>query len=367
MNRILSSNQTEHFSPFLREQNQQLLDKTKLLLNEVLPKNQEGILEQFRHSLLTETQKISNSSLDKDSMNTFMENVKQILHDQQKQFELRLVESDKKLNELREINCANQTSQTLTQNKVSEILKKFEKSTTKGNVSEQILYNIMLNLFPCADIEYVGNDQKESGDIILIRKDKPKIIIENKDYDSRNIPKIEIEKFIRDCELQNCCGVMLSQNRGIANKENFELQVHKNNVLLYVHEVKYDKEKIKMAIEIVENFKQQLDILNRNEDNTVIERDVLENINKEYMAYINQKSLMSRLLKDYNDKMSLCIFDLKMPNLETYLSKHFASSIQKQDIVVKKGEKSKKESQKKQIKSFYPPSSFKREEITGSI
>ena len=339
MNRILSSNQTEHLSPLLRDTNQQLLDKTQLLLNDILPKNQEGILQQFQQSLLKETQKISETSLDKKSLNSFMDHIQQFLQSQEKRIEIRLLESERKLNELKELNSLNQNSQSVLQNNISEILKKFEKSTTKGNISENIVYNILLSLFPCADIEYVGNEQKETGDIILTRKDKPKILIENKDHDSKNIPKHEVEKFIRDCELQNCCGIMLSQNRGISNKENFELQIHKNNVLLYVHEVKFDQYKIKIAVEIVEHFKQQLDILNKKENNCFIEKDILENINKEYISYINQKNTMSKLLKDYNEKMTSCILELKMPSLDNYLSKHFASSLKQQDNICKYCEK----------------------------
>ena len=340
MNRILSSNQTEHLSPFFREMNNQLLDKTKLLLNELLPKNQEGILQQFQQSLVNETKRFSETSLDKQSMTSFMEHIQEFLRNQEKRIESRLFESERKLSELKELNSVNQSSQTLMQTNVNEILKKFEKSTTKGSISENILYNILLSLFPCAEIEYVGTELKESGDIILTRKDKPKILIENKDHDSGNIPKREVDKFIRDCEIQNCCGIMLAQNRGIANKESFELQIHKHNVLLYVHEVKFEQEKIKMAVEIVEHFKQQLDVLNKKENNVVIETTVLENINKEYSSYVNQKSTMSKLLKDYNDKMSACLVELKLPNLDSYLSKHFATSLQQQqDNVCKYCEK----------------------------
>lgn len=339
MNRILSSNQTQHLSPFLREMNEQLLNKTQLILNELLPKNQEGILQHFQQSLSKETQKLTDSTLNKESLNTFMANIQHILQSQDKRIESRFLESDRRLTELKELNSANQHAQIDVQNNVSEILKKFEKSTTKGNVSENILYNILLSLFPCAEIEYVGNEQKESGDIMLTRKDKPKILIENKDHDSKNIPKHDIDKFIRDCEIQNCSGIMLAQNRGIANKENFELQIHKTNVLLYVHEVKFDQDKIKMAVEIVEHFKQQLDLLNKKENNAVIENDVLELINKEYLAYVNQKSSMSKLLKDYNERMSSCLADLKLPTLDTYLSKHFAKSFIQNDNVCKYCEK----------------------------
>ena len=159
--------------------------------------------------------------------------------------ETRLNESDRKINEIKEITNSNQSSQQQLQSNISEILKKFENGSTKGNMSENILYNILLSLFPCATIDHVGNELKETGDIVLIRNNKPKILIENKDHESKNVTKQEVDKFIRDCEIQKCSGVMFAQHRGICNKEHFELQIHNGSVLLYVHEVKFDKNIIK--------------------------------------------------------------------------------------------------------------------------
>ena len=88
-------------------------------------------------------------------------------------------------------------------------------------------------MYPCAQIDHVGNEQKETGDIILIRSNKPKILIENKDHTSTNVPKNEVDKFIRDCEIQNCSGIMFSQHRGISNKQNFELFL--NKIMRFVH------------------------------------------------------------------------------------------------------------------------------------
>ena len=84
---------------------------------------------------------------------------------------------------------------------------------------------------------------KEKGDILFMRQGKPKILIENKDHDSCNVPKHDVEKFIRDCDIQNCCGIMLAQNTGITHKKNFEIQVNNGNVLLYVTNVNFDVDK----------------------------------------------------------------------------------------------------------------------------
>lgn len=57
-------------------------------------------------------------------------------------------------------------------------------------ISLNILPIIFYPLYPCAQIEHVGNEQKESGDIMIIRNNKPKILIENKDHDSKNVTKL---------------------------------------------------------------------------------------------------------------------------------------------------------------------------------
>jgi hypothetical protein len=348
---ILSSNNADCIAPLIRETNSNLLDKTSLMINELIPKNQDKLsndinlhLKLFQTSMITETSKLMSSSLDKKTIEDFLKNVNQSMGQSQQtltnlisstesRIQSQLVETERKINDIKEISTLNNSSQSALQANVTDILKKFENGSSKGSISENITYNILLSLFPCGQIEHVS-DQKETGDIILIRNNKPKILIENKDHDTKNVTKQEVEKFIRDCEIQNCCGIMLAQHRGISNKQNFELQVHHGNVLLYVHEANFDQDKIKTAIEIVENFKMKLDELNINSNEECsIPKEILEDINKEFTNYATQKNNMTKLLKDFTEKMFLSLGDLKMPGLEKYLSTKFAfSSIQTENI-----------------------------------
>jgi hypothetical protein len=354
---ILSSNNADSIAPLIRDINSNLLDKTSLMMNDLLPKNQDKLskdletnLQLFKNSIMTETTKLLSSSLDKTTIENFLSGINNsfgqsqqtlttLISSSESRIENRLLETERKMNEIKEISTENNSSQLTLQNNVSEILKKFEKGSTKGNISEHITYNILLSLFPCSQIDHVGNEQKETGDIILIRNNKPKILIENKDHDSKNVPKQEVDKFIRDCEIQDCCGIMLAQHRGIANKQNFELQINNGNVLLYVHEVNFDNDKIKTAIEIVEHFKIKLDEITTKDDNCTINKDVLEEINKEYINYVTQKNNMIKLLKDFNEKLTFSLNDLKMPSLEKYLSYRFAFSSNQGENICKYCEK----------------------------
>ena len=66
------------------------------------------------------------------------------------------------------------------------------------------------------------------------RHQKKTILFENKYY-STNVQKYEVLKFIRDCDEQNCSGILLSQNTGICTKDNFQIDIQNNNVLIYIH------------------------------------------------------------------------------------------------------------------------------------
>lgn len=341
---ILTSNNVDHIAPLIKETNENMLAKTSVILTELIPKNQQVMTTDINNnfkllqaSLSSETNKLLSNTIDRHVIDEFKQNINQtimqthstltgIITASESRIEGKLKHSDDKLNNISKLFAETNHSTSTLQNSVTEMLKKFEKGVGKGNVSEHVTYNILLALYPCAQIDHVGNDVKESGDIVLIRNNKPKILIENKDHDTTNVPRNEVTKFIRDCEIQNCCGIMLAQNKGIANKENFEIQIHNGNVLLYVHETKFDVEKIKTAIEIVENFKMKLDEVIVKDNDCVIEKDMLDDINKEFSSYINQKYTLIKLVKDFNDKINTSITELKMPTLEKYLSSRFASS-----------------------------------------
>jgi|688.fasta_scaffold149148_3 predicted transcriptional regulator len=354
---ILLSNNIEHVAPLIKETNNNLIDKTTLVINELIPKNQTNITKDIdshfkllQSQLSNETNKllsctINHKTIDdfitnsNNSMNQTLNTLTNIITSTESRLQTNLTSNSSKIDEIQLLFNDNKNSNSKLQFSVTEMLKKFEKGSGKGNVSENVVYNILLSLFPCAQIDYVGNEIKETGDIILVRNNKPKILIENKDHDSCNVPKQDIDKFIRDCEIQKCCGIMFAQNRGIANKENFEIQINNGNILLYVHNVKFDSDKIKTSIEIVEQFKIKFDEINIDNDICTIDTSTLEEINKEFNSYTTQKHSLLKLVKEFTDKINSSIAELKMPNLEQFLSKHYATSSNQGENVCKYCEK----------------------------
>jgi hypothetical protein len=184
-------------------------------------------------------------------------------------------------------------------------------------------------LFPSAtEVDYVG-DKKETGDIMLARENKPTILIENKNWD-KIVSKDEVKKFIHDVETQNCCGLFLSQKTGIANKRNFEISIHNNkHILLFMHEVNYDAEKIKLGIEIIDHFKDTLDKFDDKSDVDTIDKNLLDSINKEFQECCSQKLNILKTIKDCSQKMLKQVEEINFPNLEHYLSSRYTFSVGK--------------------------------------
>jgi len=335
---LLNSNTLDKIGPLLKENTGYLIDKIFIMINEIIPKNNEVVLNNIRENLKgfhtsinEDTNKLLSSSLNQESLSQFIQSIENKLSNSQQLINSIISASEQrletKINDVREISSTNQHTQLSLQNNVSDLLKKMEISSVKGKCSENILYNILQSLYPSAQIESVG-EQKETGDIMLIRKNKPTILIENKNW-SKNVVQEEVKKFIRDVEFQNCCGLFLSQNYGIANKENFEININNKNILLYVHATNNDAEKIKIAIDIIDNFKLKLDELTFTSEGYNIDTETLDEINKEYQMFMTHKCLQIKTLKEFSSKMIKQLDEMQMPSLEKFLSKKYASSSSK--------------------------------------
>jgi hypothetical protein len=220
------------------------------------------------------------------------------------------------------LSSSNETIKSLHQINTN-VFQQFEKqlnSTIKGAVSENKLHSILSDLFPSSEITKSANEKK-SGDFI-VRADET-IMFENKDYE-RNVPPEEVKKFMRDIEEVNSHGIFLSQSSGITLKPNYHIDIHNSNVLVYVHYVNYDKEKIKCAIQIIHTLAPRLRSIIQNNGNNNISSEILEDINREFNIFIEKKEMLLTISKDHLKKISNSIQELQFPNLEKYLGTKFA-------------------------------------------
>jgi len=347
---ILTTNVSDKIAPLLKEQNTMLLDKTHLLINELIPQNNKsltteisGAINNLHQTITTDTSRFLKSAINKDTLNGFIlqinEKFDKTLSTNQSfssATEARLDTSirdikfstETNLNLIKDLSTSTKEITSSLDTNVSSLLKKMEVSSVKGKISENVLSSVLHSLYPVAQIDSVGTS-KETGDIMLIRKEKPKILIENKCWD-KNVVQEEVKKFIHDVETQDCSGLFLSQNYGIANKENYEININNGNVLVYIHEVNNNPEKIKIGIDIIDHFKTKLNEVKQKNEIDTISKEVLDAINSEYQAYCTRKLNLIKTVKDFEKTIVKQInMDFNIPTLDNYLSMRYASSTSK--------------------------------------
>lgn len=333
-NSTLTTN--EKLSTILEKNTSHILDKTTLLLNDVLPKNQQQYSKQIQdalkdfHTVLAEetTTLVKSSSQDKsfqDFVSMFdskymsiMQTIQAPIFSLMTATEERIQGNIEKLKESASVTA----QQSKTFEDLSEFLGKYKVSSNKGKYGEQNLSSVLTSLFPSAEIRDTTG-LKASGDFIMRRLDKPVILFETKEYD-HNMTKDEIAKFIRDVDTQNIHGIFMSQYSGISFKHNFQIDIHKGNVLVYIQNCEYSLDKIKLAVDIIDHLSVRIKELNMDHTNRISD-DMLHDINQEYQAFIAQKEVLATILKDFHKKMSSQIEELKMPILDKYLEPKYGS------------------------------------------
>jgi len=226
------------------------------------------------------------------------------------------------LNVLKETSNSSLNTQSKICEDLTGFLDKYKNSSSKGKIGENKLTSVLNDIYPSADIT-ITSGLKASGDSIMKRIDKPTILFENKEY-TGTIPKDEVSKFIRDIELQNMNGIFISQFSGITYKQNFQIDINKGNVLVYIQCCDYSIDKIRLAIDIIDHLSIKIQELNIDDENNCISKEILDDINDEYQAFIKQKENMITYVKDFHKKMTTQIEELQMPVLDKYLEHKYA-------------------------------------------
>jgi hypothetical protein len=357
---IVTTNTLERIPYLLKEQETHINTNMNLLLNDITTKSNDtisskmsDIIKDLQSNIHENTSRLStNPEILKDFImsidNKFtmsLMNTQQILNSSTQQISYNIQEirsnqekttsvvndivksniidlkhyNDQQFLSLQNISSTNQVT-------VNELLKKMDNSAYKGKLAENILFNILQSLYPMGYIHFNAGSLKESGDFIVEREDKPKILFENKKWD-RPIIKTEVQKFIRDTEINKCCGVLLSQDTAIANKYNYEIDVYDGNVLVYVHFANNDPDKIKIAVDIIDHLKPMLDDTSNSSHHDTIHKDVLYNINKEYSNFVQQKLTLTRMIRDFQQSVYKQIDQINLPILSNYLSSRYGEAM----------------------------------------
>ena len=320
------SQNNDKLNSLLQQNNSQLIDKTTLLLNDVIPKSNDGYYKQLQESISTfqksiseDTTKLLNSVNKDESLSTFISTFETKSTNMLQPVFSFISSSEERINKnlisLREDN--NNSAQDKIMNELSEFLGKYKNSSFKGQFGENQLESVLNQMFPSAEV-INSTGIKASCDFRINRSNLPTILVETKNYD-KNVTIDEVKKFIRDIEEQKCHGVFLSQHSGITSKQNFQIDIKGKNVLIYVHHVDYCPNTIKIAIDIIDSLSEKLTEVEEDVDEICIPKETLDEINKEYSRFIERKLSIIDILKDFHKKITNEVDEIKFPCLSKYL------------------------------------------------
>jgi hypothetical protein len=231
-----------------------------------------------------------------------------------------------KLTSLRDDSLTNKSANEKVMSDLNDFLTKYKTSSQfKGQCSENMLGNVLNKMYPTAEVLNTTS-LKASGDFLLKRTGKQTILIENKNYEI-NVNLDEIKKFLRDVNEQKMHGIMMSQYSGIVSKPNGFIEINDGKVLIYLHNVDYSAEKIKMAIDVIDILSERLEEISNVEeiDGYVVKKDVLDKINDQFQLFLSQKEVVLTTLKEMNKKLTTQIEDMKIPDLSLFLNDKYAS------------------------------------------
>lgn len=329
----------ENMSKTLTNSNvMEILDNLKTM-NTKFERSQESA--QFNLSnYMNELKRTMNEEMKTLMSINMMEKVEPVLREKLKDQQSAIVNStldkittlfDNKLVNINEISKSNKEILSSQNDKLNNLLNRFENSSAKGKMSENLVLNTLKDMYPNAEIYSVGQT-KETCDIMLVRNNKPKILVENKDW-RRPVIQEEVKKFMRDIESQKCCGLFLSQNTTITSKDNFEINVHDGNVLVYVHCANNDPEKIKIALDIIDAFSNTLKLLEEEscseQDMNTISKEVTDHINAEYQNFLSKKNKTIKMAKEFIQTLVKQLEEFTIPSLEVYLASKYSLSSSK--------------------------------------
>jgi len=339
-NNILSNN--EKINSLIERSNDHFLSKTTSIINEIIPKSQESVYNNIDNSIKNFCSTITKDTTKLIELNTLNNNnnlTKNITDNIEKSFTNMIVgiqqtifnyikssedRTTSEIQKMRENFISQQSVQNNLTNELKEHLNKYKNNSSyKGAVSEKDLHDILISILPTDEIIKVSSDTA-TCDFRVNRKDttKPSILFENKYYKNRSTPTEEVKKFERDVQLQKIHGVFLSQESPITFKDKFQIDIINGLIHIYIPNAEYDSEKIKIAIDIIDNLSLKLNSLSNTSNNELsINKEELEELVEEYHVFAFQKSQMLDTIRLVNKQLTDKLEEIQLPKFKKFLIK----------------------------------------------
>ena len=344
-NNILSNN--EKLSSLIDRNADSLLAKTTssitAIINDIVPKSQdknylqiENCIKSFCSSIEHDTKKIlETKNNDENSSKIIIDNIESNFSKMVSSIQspiLQLIQSSEErttggIQKVKDEFLQQQIIQEKLTAELNDFLNKYKNnSNLKGGVSENELYFMLQSIMPSEEIIRVSSETA-SCDFKVNRKnkEKPTILFENKDY-NKNVTTDEVTKFERDIQIQKTHGIFISQKTPITFKDSFQIDIINNLIHVYIPNCQYDTEKLKIAIDIVDNLSSKLKILNntsdKNEDPMYsTSKNDIDELANEYRNFAVQKLSIQDMIKASSKQLLDKLEEIQLPKIKNILIK----------------------------------------------
>lgn len=196
-------------------------------------------------------------------------------------------------------------------------------SQFKGMCAEIDLHQILSDTFPTYGVVDTTG-QQGCGDFMIYKDEEKHIMIEMKNYKT-NVDREEITKFLNDVTNVKTHAIMVSNYSGIVGKPDFHIEIDDSCILVYLHHLQFSGEKIKMAVNVIENLSCKLKVIERqeNDEGISIKKEVLDRINGELSQFLESKSKLCQLMKEQHKTAITQIENMNFPDLSLFLQDKF--------------------------------------------
>lgn len=339
---ILFSNislNNDKISSTFDKNNELLLSKIITTINELLPKGQEtsylqieGCVKSAFTAISQDTKnliEITKTNKDDNIIKNYIDNIDtrltQMFSTIQQPIYNSLKNSEERTNsglqQIKENMLLQQSIQETLRNEMHDFLNKYKNSSQfKGNIAEIELQHMLLSIMPSDEIIRVSNDTA-TCDLKVNRKDntKPSILFESKNY-NRSVTTAEVKKFERDVQTQNIHGIFISHDSPITFKDNFQIDIINGLIHVYIPNANYEIEKIKIAIDIIDNLSHKLNIISKHSDDEYsLSKEELDEITEEYKIFGIQKTQMLETIKTVNKQLIDKLEEIQFPKTKKFL------------------------------------------------
>jgi hypothetical protein len=223
-----------------------------------------------------------------------------------------------------------QNTQTRFMAEMNEVFGKLVENHTVQQNNDKQLSSVLTKMYNSAEVHNPNKTNPNSNGLILLKRNrKSNILIDNKDTEE-NMSSEEVQTFLTSIDEQNCNGIFISQKSGISGKKNYQIEMHNNNIIVFIHHGDYNQSKIEAAVDIIDQLSSKMrQYKHQTEEDCIIPKEMLDTINNEYQLFLSQKTAVVDVFKESQKKVLAQIDEIRFPTLDKYLATKYSAPIQK--------------------------------------